>query len=95
MVEHAFAMQQVASSIPAQVWWLLSVVRVGPYKRVPGSQTLKHTLQMLLLMGCQVARARLALILDIKELATPTLVRTQLVVHIFPPRVVNFCFLLY
>ena len=86
-------MREVAGSIwlNAQVWWLLSVVRVGPYKRVPGSQTLKHTLQMLLLMGCQVARSRLALILDIKELATPTLVRTQLVVHIFPPTGDGMC----
>ena len=31
----ALAMQQVAGSIPAQVWRLLSRVRVGPYKRVP------------------------------------------------------------
>ena len=38
VVERALAMQQVAGSIPAQVWRLLSRVRVGPYKRVPGSQ---------------------------------------------------------
>ena len=65
-------MREVAGSIwlNAQVWWLLSVVRVGPYKRVPGSQTLKHTLQMLLLMGHQVVRSCLAVIVDIKELAT-------------------------
>ena len=58
---------------------------VGPYKRVTGSQQLKHTLHMLLLHGTQVVRSRLAAILDVKELATPTLVRTQLMVHIFPP----------
>ena len=39
MVEHASAMQQVAGSIPVQVCWLLSVIRVGPYKRVTGSQS--------------------------------------------------------
>ena len=62
-------MREVAGSIwlNAQVWWLLSVVRVGPYKRVPGSRTLEHTLQMLLLMGRQVVRSRLAVILDIKD----------------------------
>ena len=49
-------MREVAGLIwlNAQVWWLLSVVRVGPYKRVPGSRMLEHTLQMLLLMGRQV-----------------------------------------
>ena len=52
---------------------------------------LEHTLQMLLLMGRQVVRSRLAVILDIKELATPTLVRTQLVVHIFPPTGDGMC----
>ena len=72
VVERASLMREVAGSILAQVWWLLSVIRVGPYKRVSGSRTLEHTLQMLLLMGRQVVRSRLTVILDIKELATPS-----------------------
>ena len=51
MVEHAPLMREDAGSIPAQASRLLSRVRVGPYKRVPGSQTLEHTLQKLLLRG--------------------------------------------
>ena len=91
MVERASAMQQVAGSIPAQVWRLLSVIRVGPYRRVTGSQSSNIHCICCYFMGRQVVRSRLTVILDIKELATPTLVRTQLVVHIFPPTGDGMC----
>ena len=47
------------------------MIGVGPYKRVL-AHIPKHTLQMLLPMGRQVVWSRLAVILDIKELATPS-----------------------
>ena len=47
-------------------------VKSRPYKRVSGSHLLKHTLHMLLPMGHQAVRTHLAVILDAKELATPS-----------------------
>ena len=42
-------------------------------------------------MNTLLLKGILFLILDIKELATPTLVRTQLVVHIFLPTGYGMC----
>ena len=46
---------------------------------------LEHTLLMLLLMGRQVVRSRIAEILDMKELETPQFLReAHIVVRKFP-----------
>ena len=64
-------MKKVVSSILAQSE--KDFVRVGA-QSIDGCllTQLEHTLHMLLRMGRQVVRSRLAVILDIKELATPS-----------------------